>query len=677
MTALNRLNQELEREPDQRSNRERVERRRQLQPTAEPAALNATGPNTPEESGFGRKAKIKLAILGFLALLVLMAVMGIVRIFSGITSSQETNEIFNAAAELPPDLLEAITWEPDAPDLPREMEPLTRIDVSSAWVRAWEQLTIAAQTGDTSGMEAYFSNSALEAALDRAADMGGRPIHQLSHRLRVDFYSQDGQVIGLTAPEVRFVRAVPLGDEIGWLHSVESYEAVLLLEDGNFRIQHWVRREVENRWWTEPVTPGTETERLPVSGVNYYPQATPFEFFWPEYDPEVVASDLDRIVTLGADSIRIFLPFDQLGGRWTEPEDLDPVLDLLDQADERDLGVVVTLFDGRTDHRTDKWDSDRAHLATVVPALAEHPALVLWDVKNEPDRDIGANSVSEQLMYAWLGEMAHQVRSMDEATPITIGWSTPQAALAAPIQTDVVSYHYYGPIDELAALGRAVERHAEGRPVLLTEYGLPTWNSIFPGGHTESEQAAYVGGIRQMEDTVGIDGSMIWTLWDLRFAPVDAGRFPWSTGPQTSLGLLRPDGSPKPAAAFIASELDSEVPGVSPLNRLGKRFWQMVIVGTVLGVAAAFAFRVLGRLGVFRFIRRQISAFLRRFGPRAMFRRARRLIRRFAWQPLKRFVLTPALRMARSVLGRLGPGQLRTKALSGYQKHRIRLRKRP
>ncbi len=598
-----------------------------------------------------RKAKVKLAALGALGIVALLAMMGLVRIFSGITSSQETNEIFNAAAALPPDLLDAITWEPDAPDLPRDMEPLTRVDVSSAWIRAWEQLTIAAQTGDVSGMEVYFSNSALEAAVARAADMGGRPLHQLSHRLRVDFYSQDGQVIGLTAPEVRFVRAVPLGEEIGWMHSVESYEAVLLLEDGNFRIQHWVRRQVENRWWTEPVAPGTNYDRLPVSGVNYYPRESPFEFFWPEYDSATVAEDLDRIVTLDADSIRIFLPFDQLGGRWTTPEDLVSVLDLLDLAEQRDLGVVVTLFDGRTDHRTDKWDSDRAHLATVIPALAEHPALIMWDIKNEPDRDIGANGVSEQLMYAWLGEMAHEVRELDEATPLTVGWSTPQAALAAPVQTDVVSYHYYGPTKELPALGRAVRQHAGGRPVLLTEYGLPTWNSIFPGGHTEAEQAAYVGEIRAIEETAEVDGSMIWTLWDLRFGPADAGRFPWNTGPQKSLGLLRSDGSPKPAAAFIAVDIEDGAPGVGPLNRLGKRFWQMAIVGAVAGVAAAVAFRVLRRLGFFRFIKQTIAAAWSRFGPRRLFAVVGRLVNRLLWQPLKRLVLAPGWQLLRRLAG--------------------------
>ncbi len=619
-----------------------------------------------------RKAKAKLAVLALLGVMTLLAMVGVARAFSGITSSEQTNEIFNAAAALPPDLLQAITWESDAPDLPRAMEPLTRVDVSSAWVRAWEQLTIAAQTGDTSGMEVYFSNSALEAARERAADMGGRPLHQLSHRLRVDFYSRDGQVLGLTATEVRFVRAVPLGDELGWMHSVETYEAVLLLEDGNFRIQHWVRRDVENRWWTEPITPATDTERLPVSGINYYPRETPFEFFWPEYDSHTVAEDLDRVVTLGADSIRIFLPFDQLGGRWTTTEDMNPVVDLLDLAGERDLGVVVTLFDGRTDHRTDKWDSDRAHLATVVSTLAEHPALVMWDVKNEPDRDIGANGVDEQLMYAWLGEMAHQVRAMDEATPITIGWSTPQAALAAPVQTDVVSYHYYGPVDELAALGRAVEQHAEGRPVLLTEYGLPTWNSVFPGGHTETEQAAYVGGIRQSQEAVGITGSMIWTLWDLQTGPADAGRLPWNTGPQTSLGVLRADGSPKPAAALIAAGNIDDAPGVSPINRLGKRFWQLAIMGAVLGAASAVAFRLLRRLGVFRYLRRLISAFWTRFGPRRLLAVVRRLVNRFVLQPLRRHFLAPARGFVAKAVGRLGPPRLPHAVRRAY--HAIRSR---
>ncbi len=530
-----------------------------------------------------RKNIIKLAILGWFGILAVLFAMGASRWFGDITQSEQTNEIFNEAAKLPADQLDAVLWQPDRPDLRREMEPLTRVDVTSAWLRAWEQLSIVAQTGDTTGLEVYFSNSALEGLLASVGDTQNLPTHQIAHELRIDFYSQDGQVIGLTADRVELVRAAEVGDVTGWLQTDESYEAILLLEDGNWRIQHWVRRDIEDRWWTEPVAPATDGVDIALNGINYYPKDTPFDAFWPNYDGSVVDADFQRIADLGLDSVRIFLPFDGFLGRWTTEDELVPVLDLMDRADAHGLGVVVTLFDGRTDHRTDKWDSDRTHLTTVVEALRDHPALAMWDLKNEPDRDIGANEVPEQLMYAWLGHIGHSLRELDSRTPTTVGWSTAEAALAAPVQVDVLSFHHYGTPETLSELGPQLVAHADGRPLFLSEYGLPTWNSIFPGGHTEAEQAAYYADIGIVADNLGIENVMPWTLWDLAAAPTDAGLLPWNAGPQTHLGLLRADGSPKPAAALLQSDADLEaVPSVGLVDRLTqKTFWRLVAIAVI------------------------------------------------------------------------------------------------
>lgn len=552
-----------------------------------------------------RKNLFKISVFSWILLSGMLLAGLSARWFTSITRSEQTNEIFNAAATPPPELLESVIWQPDASDLKRQMEPLTRVEVTSAWIRAWEQLSIVAQTGDLTGLEVYFANSALEGLLASVEDTSGHPVHQLGHRLKLDFYSQDGQVIGLTAQEVQLLRSVNVDGVLGWMETTESYEAILLLEDGNWRIQHWVRRDATGDWWTDPapdglvslapgrsapdaqgpesqisagqISAGESGQRL-INGVNYYPRDTPFDLFWPNYQPAVVDQDLALIADAGFDTVRIFLPFDGLGGRWTTDEDLAPVIAFMDQADASGLGVVVTLFDGRTDHRPAKWQSDTAHVNAVVLALQGHPALRLWDLKNEPDRDIGANGVDEQLLYAWLGHIARDLRALDPVTPMTVGWSTPEAALAAPVHTDVVSFHFYGPADGFPGKVDALIEHADGRPVLLSEFGLPTWNSIFPGGHTEVEQARYIADVMGHADQAGLVGAMVWTLWDLAEAPKDAGSMPWRTGPQRELGLLRPDGSPKPAFAVVHPETDLgavEYPGIT--NRLGKNSWRLFI----------------------------------------------------------------------------------------------------
>lgn len=512
-------------------------------------------------------------------------------VMANVTRTSETADIFNDAAELSPELVEAVRWNTDAPDLARPMEPLTRDDVTAAWLRAWTQISIVAGTGDTTGLDVYFSNTANDAMVDAAADWIGSEAQQISHELTLTFYSEDGQVIGLRADEVRLLRTQVFDDGLGYYDTREAYEVVLLLEDGNWRVQHWVRQSAEGDWWAEPIDDPTSSLESGVAGINYYPRDTPFDLFLPGFDRDTIGADLDRISALGLDSVRIFLDYGVLGGRWVDQERLARVSEFLDLADERDLRVVVTLFDGRTDHNTERWDADDAHAASIVTALAGHPALLMWDLKNEADRDVGIQGASIELIHAWLAHVGRTVRSIDPDTPITVGWSTPSAAIAAPPVVDVISFHYYGSVGDFEASVDAVQAVAGDRPVIVTEFGLPTWNTFLPGGHSEEEQASYYADLLTESRRLGLDGTMSWTLWDLRYPPRDAGSLPWRAGPQVSLGVLRPDGSAKPAAAVLDPTADlALVPRTGPVDRLTKPFWLLTLVA-IAGIAALVVLR--------------------------------------------------------------------------------------
>lgn len=171
-------------------------------------------------------------------------------IMASIVRDQETQDIFTDAAVIPPELLDEIVWLEDPDDLPREMEPLTRIAVTSSWIRAWEQMEIVARTGDTSGVEVYFANSAREGVLERAGQWSGRSVSQVGHDLQLSFYSEDGQVIGLSSVDSHLVRTDTVDDVEFTRETQESYDAVLVLDDGNWRIHHWVRRSLEGGSWT-------------------------------------------------------------------------------------------------------------------------------------------------------------------------------------------------------------------------------------------------------------------------------------------------------------------------------------------------------------------------------------------------------------------------------------------
>jgi len=200
-----------------------------------------------------RQAKKRFLRLGLIIPLLCAAAAVLLlssAIMASIVRDQETQDIFTDAAVIPPELLDEIVWLEDPDDLPREMEPLTRIAVTSSWIRAWEQMEIVARTGDTSGVEVYFANSAREGVLERAGQWSGRSVSQIGHDLQLSFYSEDGQVIGLSSVDSHLVRTDTVDDVEFTRETQERYDAVLVLDDGNWRIHHWVRRSLEGGSWT-------------------------------------------------------------------------------------------------------------------------------------------------------------------------------------------------------------------------------------------------------------------------------------------------------------------------------------------------------------------------------------------------------------------------------------------
>ena len=204
-------------------------------------------------------ARIALAAVVMTAALIGLAVAS--ASVTAVADSAETADVFNDAGALPPDLLASVTWRDD--DLQpedRPVEPLVRDLVTTSWLRAWEQLRITAETGDTSGVAVSFSNSALDAVLagDRGsgagligdeATPGQHSLRQQSHDLQITFYSDDGSVIGLRSHATQLVHSSNVGNRILQRTSTEILDAVLILEDGSWRIHHLVRRSAEFEPW--------------------------------------------------------------------------------------------------------------------------------------------------------------------------------------------------------------------------------------------------------------------------------------------------------------------------------------------------------------------------------------------------------------------------------------------
>ena len=532
------------------------------------------------------KSRVKLILWGIGGLLLIGGIgYGVQRIsllWASFQQGADPASALNQSVAIPLELAAKLEWLSDAVDTGREMEPFTRYQIETAYLQAWRQWNLSFAKGEPTGLKTYFVEPALDMVGQTVVTTAaaGWQIEQVNtrHQLKLHFYAADGSIVSFTDQAAVMVQAV--WDESGSLVMVEetavALDVVMLLEDGNWRIRHWVRRALEpgdNQIDQEPVAPLPQT----IRGINYYPQATPWELFWPEYDPAVIAADLEIIRELQLNTVRIFIPFAQFGGAEVEPDLLSRVGDFLDQADENELQVIITLFDFRTDYQLLLWPQADRHLETILTQFADHPAVWAWDIKNEPDLDY--QHQEKAIIDAWLIHMVHQARLYAPNQLVTIGWSSPETAVTLADQVDFVSFHYYGPAAELPNRYDTLKTAVGDKPLLLGEFGLPTWNSFFfPNGHTQPEQAVYYADILEYVAATNSLGYIAWTLFDFDHVPATvAGRWPWQTGPQRNLGVIAADETPKLAADVLRTP-DENLIRPPIYSRFLKPFWLTLYV---------------------------------------------------------------------------------------------------
>ncbi len=361
-----------------------------------------------------------------------------------------------------------------------------------------------------------------------------------------------------------------------------------------------------------------ETFRL---GVNYWPAQHAMGWLQ-AYDPGVTRHDFLRAKSVGFDTIRIFLRWEdaQPTASTIDAAVIDRLVDAADAAVEAGVTVLITLFVGHMsginwipawavggaggDRRfrvvsggrawpagtgLRNWYVDCAvvdaqeRLATATAAaLAGHPGVWAWDLGNEnsnctlpPDRAAGA---------AWLERMSTAIRSSDPGRPLTIGIhmeDLEEDRRIGPAEAarwcDIVSMHGYpiyadwsaGSTDHelLPFLAEITRWLASGAPILFEEFGLPTTRRAALGSGllvSESAAAAYTGRALDGLREAGCTGALLWCFAD--YVSELAELPPFDAAPhELSFGLWRADGTPKPAVAHVTARAGSlRVPPRSP-----------------------------------------------------------------------------------------------------------------
>jgi endo-1,4-beta-mannosidase len=337
--------------------------------------------------------------------------------------------------------------------------------------------------------------------------------------------------------------------------------------------------------------------------------------WWSQFDPAEVAADFARIAGSGLDSVRVFLTWEdfQPAANQVDRVMLERLVTVADLAGELGLALVPTLFTGHMSgvnwipawalggsDRDDRfrvvsggrvveaglrnWYADpavadaQALLATeAAAALACHEAVWAWDLGNE-----NSNCVippSRAFARSWLARLTSAIRVADDTALVTVGLHMedleedrqlgPRDASAV---CDFLSMHGYpiyarwadGPTDEqlLPFLARVTRWLAEGRGVLFSEFGLPTYRRGDPAGERarrrsptllieEDAAAAYTARALESLRRAGCLGAMLWCYSD--YDPALWESPPLDLAPhERSFGLWRADGSPKPSVAAVA-----------------------------------------------------------------------------------------------------------------------------
>jgi endo-1,4-beta-mannosidase len=247
---------------------------------------------------------------------------------------------------------------------------------------------------------------------------------------------------------------------------------------------------------------------------------------WRHFNPATIKEDMATIAELGCSCLRIFLLWEdfQPRPRQCSVPVLDHLVKLMELAGDRGLKVMPALFTGYAAglawlppwmllastaggaqevfslgkvrslkpknpyEDTEVIEAQLYFLRELLNALSGHPALLAWDLGNEPCRWV--EPPDETAASVWFQAVTETLRERTGSVAITLGFgaqdleANPRLSLLLPSRyLDYVSLHVYpyrlpwadgptdpGPLPFLASIARWLAK----KPVLLQEFGAPT-----------------------------------------------------------------------------------------------------------------------------------------------------------------------------------------------------------
>ncbi|WP_435578988.1 cellulase family glycosylhydrolase [Gilvibacter sp.] len=374
----------------------------------------------------------------------------------------------------------------------------------------------------------------------------------IKHNLVFRFLSADRQIAAFTDKDALRISSQKLSNgDLEVLNTQEiSQEVIMFLQDGFWRIAYLEQIAI-NPYQGKTQTAAIATPNL--KGINYYPKDYPWDTFNEELDLDTIAKDFKFIREQGLNAVRLFVDFNDFGGGNPDPEHISRLESILDLAQTADLKVVLTLFDFYGDYSLANWPAAANHIALLTAALGDHPAIHSWDLKNEPDLDYEGQG--KQRIQAWLEFVADQLRSQKVKQPITIGWSSADAAQKLTELVDYVSFHHYTAPNNLPENLKNL-RAVTDKALVVQEFGMSTNRGLWaPFGNSQDDQLDYYETMLKSFESESLS-FLCWTLYDFEEIPGKVSSWkPWIKNKQANFGLLDHWGVEKSALQALRTSL--------------------------------------------------------------------------------------------------------------------------
>ncbi|MBQ4802779.1 cellulase family glycosylhydrolase [Aquimarina sp. MMG015] len=454
-----------------------------------------------------------------------------------------------------------VAWK-DSINPARSIEKQTMMDIQKDYINSWYVRNVGYKTYDSLGIFDFYTESARENLIKSIEFNLEKNIKVVSttinHNLALDFYSADGQLVVFEDQNVTSYTQYFKENELQFeATDTSDYKIAMLLEDGFWRVRHIVKQPLskpdtiqqKKSTYVKGKKIIVDSSTYQIKGINYYPQKTPWNMFGDNFKISTIKKDFEIIKNAGLNTIRIFVPYKEFGKEYVKAEKLQKLKQVLDLAEDTNLKVVLTLFDFYGNYAIDDWTFTHRHAEQIINAVKDHNALLVWDIKNEPNLDF--ESRRKETVLAWLKEMIRQVRSLDSTHPITIGWSSIESANLLSDELDIISFHYYLELENFSQSFSTIS--SIDKPLVLQEFGLSSNRGLWaPFGNSKKDQASYHEKMQEIIQQNELH-YMSWTLYDFDNIPTEVvGRLPWRKNAQKHFGFIDAEGNKKDAFQFIS-----------------------------------------------------------------------------------------------------------------------------